>query len=57
MLDEGVLGDTNFVVAFDQIDQSLVGKVEIQGIGVIEVVLGDVDLSLIDAYIFRGLLL
>lgn len=57
MLYEGILWNSDSIVAFDEIDESLVGQVEIQGIGVIKVILCDVDLSLVDACISRRVLL
>ena len=48
VLDEGVLRDFHAIAAFNKIDEGLIGEVEIEGVGVVEVILGDVDLCLID---------
>lgn len=48
MLDEGILRDLYTIAAFYKIDEGLIGEIEIQGIGVVEVILGDVDLCFID---------
>lgn len=57
VLDEGVLGDADLVVAVDEVDEGLVGEVEVEGVGVVEVVLCDVDLGLVDACVGRRVLL
>lgn len=49
MFDEGVLWNSHSVVAFDEIDERFVGEVEVEGVGVVEVVFCDIDLGLIDA--------
>lgn len=48
MLDEGVLGDFYAIAAFYKVDEGLIGEIKIQGIGVVEIIFSDVDLSLID---------
>lgn len=48
MLDEGVLRDFYAFAAFYKIHESLIGEIEVQGIRVVEVILGDADLCLID---------
>lgn len=57
MLDEGILWNSYFIVTFDQVYESLVGKVEVQRVRVIKVILCDIDLSLINAYVKYELLL
>lgn len=49
MFDEGVLWNSHSVVAFDEIDERFVGEVEVEGVGVVEVVFCDIDLGFIDA--------
>lgn len=48
MLDEGILRDFYAIAAFYKVDEGLIGEIEVEGIGVVEVILSDVDLSLID---------
>lgn len=48
VLDEGVLRDFHAFAAFDEVEEGLVGEIEVQGVGVVEVIFGDVNLSLID---------
>lgn len=57
VFDEGVLWNSHSVVAFDQIDERFVGEVEVEGVGVVEVVFCDIDLGLIDACVDVGVLL
>jgi hypothetical protein len=49
VLDEGVLWNFYLIAAFYKIHQGFVGEVEVQSVGVVEVVLGDVDLCFINA--------
>jgi hypothetical protein len=57
MLNERVLRDGDGLIGFDQVLQSFVGQVEVQSIGVVEVVLADIDLSFINVWIRKeGLL-
>lgn len=48
MFDEGVLGNGDRFIGLDEVDQSLIGQIEVKGVRVIEVVFGDVYLALID---------
>jgi hypothetical protein len=57
VFDEGILGDADLVVALDEVDEGLVGEVEVEGVGVVEVVLCDVDLRLVNACVSPGVLL
>jgi hypothetical protein len=51
------LRDAHSVVAFDEVDERFVGEVEVEGVGVVEVVFCDVDLGLIDACVKGEVLL
>jgi len=57
VFDEGVLWNSHSVVAFDEIDERFVGEVEVEGVGVVEVVFCDIDLGLVDACVAVGVLL
>jgi hypothetical protein len=49
VFDERILRDGDGLVGLDEVDEGLVGEVEVDSVGVIEVVLGDVHhLSLVD---------
>ncbi len=50
MFDEGILWDGNFIRTISKIDECFVGQIEIQGIGMIEIILSDIDLSFIHIY-------
>ena len=57
MFYEGILWDSDAVVALDEIDESLVGEIEVKSIGMVEVVLSNIDLSLVHACVSGWLLL
>ena len=50
MLDEGVLWDGNFIRTIFKINECFIGQIEIQSIGMIEIILSDIDLSFIHIY-------
>ncbi len=47
MFDKRVLWDADSIIALDEINKSLVGEVEVKGVGMVEVVLGNIDLCLV----------
>lgn len=51
MFNEGVLRDWDRLIGLDHADQCFVGEVEVQGVGVVEVVFGDIDLSFVDIFV------
>ena len=57
MLDERILRHWDRIVGFNEVDKGFVGKVKIQGIGVIKVVFRNVNFSLIDVCLKYWLLL
>ena len=48
MFDEGILGNRNGFVGLDHADEGLVGEIKVKGIGVVEVVFGDIDLAFVN---------
>jgi hypothetical protein len=57
VLGEGVLGYFHWRVAIDQGEEGAVGEVEVDGVGVIEIVFGDVDFLYVHACVHCELLL
>jgi len=48
MFNEGILRDRNGLIGLDQVAKCLIGHIKIQSVGVIEVVLGDINCSFVD---------
>ena len=52
VLDETVLWNRHCFAAVHQTVESFVGQVEVEGVGVVEVELGDVHLALVDVFVW-----
>ena len=49
VLHEGILGDSDWLIGILEGLEDFVGEVEIEGQGVVEIIVGDIDFIFIDA--------